>query len=306
MRPKILVVGTVNTDFIVKVDRQPLPGENVYGHGFQTTPGGKGLNQAAAASRLGADATLSARLGYDYYGDHLLSILGSTGIDTSSIERDTKLATGIAIISIDSSGENSIIIATGANGNYSVGSVEKIKKVVKASDIVLCQLELPLDPIAKLIDMAIDLDKPVILDAGPPCISPRKSFFKVDILTPNKIEAEALSGIAITDRDSAFKAAYHLLEKGPKAIILKLGSNGALLVTSSKEKYFLPHKVEAVDATAAGDAFSAALAVSVVEGRPIEDAIEFANAAGALAVTRLGALNSLPTRKEVEKFLQKI
>ena len=305
MNRTILVVGSINMDLVVKTPAIPGPGENVFGKDFQTIPGGKGANQAVGVARLGCRTLLSGRMGKDNFGDSLLASLRDACVDTAHVERDAEAATGIALIMIDQNGENSIVIATGANGRFSKESAGNLAETIRRVDMVLLQLELPLDPVADLIDAARTLGKPVVLDAGPPCTKPRPSFFNVTILTPNMAEAQALSGRTVSDSASAREVARHLLSKGPEAVVLKLGGEGAFLATRDQEKFFPAYKVDVIDTTAAGDAFSAALSVAVVNGKPLDEAVRFANAAGALAVTKLGAQPSLPTRGELEAFLSR-
>jgi ribokinase len=300
----ILVVGSINMDLVIKTPKMPAPGENLYGRDFRVIPGGKGANQAVGVARLGCRTLMAGRVGNDEFGRSLLASLQVAGVDTTCIERDDTTPTGVALIMIDANGENSIVIASGANTEFSVESADRLAATIAAADLVLLQLELPPEPVARVIDIARGMGKPVVLDAGPPCREPRPAFFDVTVLTPNEAEAEALCGLPVTDRESALVVARHLLGRGPQAVVLKRGAEGALLVTREREEFLPAHKVEVVDTTAAGDAFSAALAVAMVEGRPLDQAVRFANAAGALAVTKLGAQPSLPRREEVERFLQ--
>ncbi len=303
MGPNILVAGSINMDLIIRTPRIPLSGENVFGKDFQAIPGGKGANQAVGVARLGYKVALSGRVGRDYFGNSLLKSLRDSGVDTAHVEQDAKSTTGIATILIDENGESRIIITTGANGRFSIKSAVRLQRIMDQFDLVLLQLELPLDSVSRIIEIARSLRKEVVLDAGPPCTKPRPSFFNVTVLTPNKTEAEAISGKSITDLRTAHEIARYLLKKGPEAVVLKLGNEGAFLTTKTQEKYFPAHKVNVVDTTAAGDAFSAALSVAIVEGMTLQEAVKFANAAGALAVTKLGAHSSLPTRQEVETLL---
>ena len=305
MTPSILVVGSINMDLVIKTPRIPLPGQNVFGEEFRTIPGGKGANQAVGVARLGCASLLAGRVGRDTFGDTLLHSLRSNGVDMALVERDDGASTGIALILVDHNGENCIVIATGANGRFSKKSAARLKKTIGQADLVLLQLEIPLDPVAEVIDMACALGKRVVLDAGPPCREPRRSFFNVTVLTPNEAEAQALCGRTIKNMASTIEAARHLLDRGPEAVVLKLGAEGSLLATPGREKHFPAHEVAVVDTTAAGDAFSAALSVAMVEGRSLDESVEFANAAGALAVTKLGAQPSLPTSDELEHFLLK-
>ena len=305
MNSNILVVGSINMDLVIKIPRVPMAGENIFGRDFQTIPGGKGANQAVGVARLGCKPFLSGRIGRDYFGSILLKGLRNSGVDTTHVERDAEASTGLALILIDQKGENSTVIATGANSKFSRDSALKLRETIGTVDLVLLQLELPLDAVAEVIDMARALHKVVVLDAGPPCKRPRSSFFKVTVLTPNEAEAESLSARSIKDLKSAREASRYLVNKGPEAVVLKLGEKGSLLTTQNGEKYFPPYRVDVVDTTAAGDAFSAALSVGIVEGKSLEEAVAFANAAGALAVTKLGARPSIPTLAELETFLSK-
>ena len=292
-------------DLVVSTPSIPLPGQNVFGSGFEMIPGGKGANQAIAVARLSknCESTMGGRVGVDYFGSTLIKVLDDNHVNTEYIERDSSNVTGIALIMVTPDGENRIIIASGSNQKFSTESANRLKKAISAADLVLMQLELPVDSITEVIEIAISLNKTVVLDAGPPCRTPKPSFFKVTALTPNREEAEAMSGKKIKDVEDGFKVAHYFLEKGVKTVVIKLGKEGAILATANIDKYFPGHKVKVVDATGAGDAFSAALAIAMVEGKDYVEAVEFANAAGALAVTKLGAQPSMPTRNEVEEFL---
>lgn len=303
IKPRILVVGSINIDFVIKTPRIPLPGENIFGEDFRRIFGGKGANQAVGVAQLGCEVVLSGRVGEDQFGNSVLKSLREKGVDTTYVERDSEASTGIAFILIDKNGENSIVIAPGANGRFSLQSAAQLRKIMKTVDLVLLQLELPLDSVAKVIEIACGLDKQVVLDAGPPCKRVYPSFFNVTVLTPNKAEAEALSGQSIRNLNASRKVARGLLSKGPQAVVLKLGEKGAVLTTANEEHYFPAYQVNVVDTTAAGDAFSAALSVAIAKGQTFKEAVEFANAAGALATTKVGAQPSLPTQHEVETFL---
>lgn len=305
MSKRILVVGSINMDLVMKTPRVPAAGQTIRGETLALIPGGKGANQAVAVARLGLPVFLSGRVGRDYFGDTLLEGLSRNGVDTRHIERDAGAATGTAVIFVEPSGENTIVFAPGANGGFSMDSAAGVGKLLGEVDLVLAQLELPLEPVAQVIRLARAAGKPAVLDAGPPCAHPLPAFFQVTVLTPNEAEAEALTGKPIQDLDCAIQSARLLLEKGPEAVVLKLGAKGAFLATREGERFFPAHRVKAVDTTAAGDAFSAALSVALGEGKTLHKAVEVANAAGALAVTRLGAQPSLPTREELENFLKK-
>ena len=304
MRQDILVVGSINIDFNIKTKNIPLPGQNVFGEKLQIVPGGKGANQAVGIAKLGHDVLLAGKIGKDYFGNYLVKKLKENRVSTKYIELDNNESTGTTIILIDSNGENSIVISTGANGRFSKESVEKIKRVIGKVKIVLLQLELPLEQVGQVIDIANEFKKTIILDAGPQCRKPLLSFFKVDILTPNKIEAEALSDMPIENITSMARVSEYFLSKGTKIVVLKLGNDGCFLATTTLKKHFPIFKdVKVVDTTAAGDAFTAALAVGVLEGKSIEETVTYANAAGSLAVTKIGAQSSLPTKKDLEVFI---
>jgi ribokinase len=304
MKKPILVVGSINMDLVMRTPRVPVSGETLLGGELRAIPGGKGANQAVAAARLGRPVIMAGRVGRDQFGDTLLAGLAADGVDTSCLERDETEASGTTFIFVEPGGENTIVLATGANGRFSLHSAEKLAGVLDRVDIVLLQLELPLQPTARLIELARAAGKQVVLDAGPACRRPLPAFFQVDVLSPNEAETEALTGMSVRDRESALRAAGCLLERGPGAVVLKLGARGALLATRSKSLLLPAHAVKAVDTTAAGDAFTAALAVSLAEGHELAQAVRVAVAAGALAVTKMGAQPSMPTRAELDAFLK--
>ena len=303
MSKPLLVVGSINMDLVMRTSRLPRPGETMYGEDLRAIPGGKGANQAVAAARLGMPVIMAGRVGRDQFGETLLAGLQANGVDTSFVERDEQASSGTTFIFVEPNGENTIVVATGANGSFSPRSAERLAGLLERVELVLLQLELPLESMARMIELARAAGKTVVLDAGPPCRQPLPAFFQVTVLTPNEAEAEALSGLTIRDPDSALRAALRLLERGPQAVVLKLGSKGALMAGGCKTLFLPAHAVKAVDTTAAGDAFSAALAVSLAEGQELEEAVRVANAAGALAVTKAGAQPSMPTRAELQAFL---
>ena len=304
MNKPILVVGSINMDLVMRTPHVPASGETMYGEQLRAIPGGKGANQAVAAARLGRPVIMAGRVGRDHFGETLLDNLAADGVDTAHIERDETEASGTTFIFVEPNGANTIVVATGANGRFSPGSAERLAGLLDRVELVLLQLELPLDSMGRVIELARAAGKPVVLDAGPACRQPLPAFFQVTVLSPNEAETEALTGMAIPDRDSALRAARLLLSKGPESVVLKLGAKGALLASREKTLFLPAHAVRPVDTTAAGDAFSAALAVSLAEGRELEEAVHVANAAGALAVTKEGAQPSMPTHRELEAFLR--
>jgi len=301
---KIIVIGSINMDLVIKVSRMPKPGENLFGQNFKMIPGGKGANQAVTVAKLGEKVQFVGKVGKDVFGEKLLKNLKKFGVNTNYVFKDDSASTGVALIVINEEGENSILIASGANGNLSPEDIKTAETVIESSDLLLLQFEIPL----KAVDYSVELSKkhkvPVVLDAGPP----HKSFLnflpKVDILSPNELEAETLTGIKIKDLKSAKVAAQKLLNIGAKKVVLKLGASGALLATENEVKHIKGIKVHAIDTTAAGDAFTAGLAVAYAKGKSLEEAVIFANYVGALTVTKFGAQPSLPSIEEVESFIK--
>jgi len=303
MSRPLLVVGSINMDLVMRTPRVPRSGETLFGEELRAIPGGKGANQAVAVARLGTPVFLAGRVGRDHFGQIMLSGLSADGVDCSQVELDDGASSGTAFIFVEPGGENTIVVATGANGRFTIRSAECLAALLERVELVLLQLELPLEATARVIALARAAGKRIVLDAGPVCRHPLPEFFQVDVLSPNEAEAEALSGLPIRDADSALRAARALLERGPGAVVLKRGAAGALLAGRAGTLFLPPHPVKAVDTTAAGDAFSAALAVSLAEGKDLEEAARVANAAGALATTKAGAQPSMPTRAELEAFL---
>jgi ribokinase len=302
MRPYILVVGSSNTDMVVKAVRLPGPGETVLGGAFIMAAGGKGANQAVAAVRLGAEVVFVAKVGADIFGKQAVESFKREGIDTSCIFVDPAYPSGVALISVDARGENCIVVASGANGNLMSADLAAAQEKIKNAVWVLMQLEIPL----KTVQYVAAQGTPVILNPAPACVLPDDLLRKVAILTPNQKEAEMLSGVPIVDRSSAERAAAVLAGKGVKTVIITLGGDGALVLDSGEFLWVAAPAVTAVDTTAAGDVFNGALAVALSEGRSMKDAVGFACAAAALSVTRMGAQSSAPTRDEVNGFRDRL
>jgi ribokinase len=304
---KVVVVGSSNTDMVVKSQRIPAPGETVIGGTFVLAAGGKGANQAVAAAKIGAKVTFVAKVGADMFGDQAIAGYQKEGINTDFIFRDADHATGVALILVDANGENLISVASGANGFLSPADIEKAESVIAEADVVATQLETPLDVLACTAKLAKKHGVPLILDPAPAPDEPlpMEILRNVTCIKPNENETERLTGIKVTDLASAQNAADRLLELGVKAAIITLGSDGCLLVETTGQGLHLPgHKVAVIDTTAAGDAFSGALACGIGEGRPLHEAVRIANAVAALSTTRLGAQPSLPTKSELDAFLR--
>jgi ribokinase len=304
-RPSILVVGSSNTDMVVKSPTLPAPGETVIGGTFFLFPGGKGANQAVAAARLGGYVTFIARIGADIFGAQSIESFKKEGIDCRFIGTDPSAASGVALITVDATGENCIVVAPGANATLTPSEIIRARDAIGEADIVLTQLEIPLPTVIELTDLAIASGRRIILNPAPACELPDQLLQNVSILTPNEKEAELLTGVRINDTAGALKAAQILFARGVETVIVTLGRAGALLYDGREPALIPAPKVEAIDTTAAGDVFNGALAVGLAEGMRMTDAVKFANNAAAISVTRLGAQASAPNRGETEAFLLK-
>ncbi len=300
---KIVVVGSSNTDMIVKVPRIPKPGETILGGKFSTAAGGKGANQAVAAARAGGDVTFIARVGDDMFGQQAYSGFKEDQINVGYVKTDKVEPSGVALIFVDEKGENSIAVASGANAALSPEDVNEAAELIQSADILLMQLETPLETVRRAAEIAKEAGVKVILNPAPAMKLDDSFLSNLTIITPNESEAELLTGISVTDVESAERAAIALLERGLEVVIITLGSKGALIKTKEKKHLIAGFKVDAVDATAAGDVFNGSLAVAIAEGKSQEDAVRFANAAAALSVTKLGAQPSIPKRDEIERLL---
>jgi ribokinase len=302
----IVVVGSLNADFVVAMQRFPEPGETVIGSSFAVFPGGKGANQAYAAARLGSQVAMVGQVGDDTHGAWLKQHLGQGGVDVSHIGSDPAAATGVAVIGIDASGQNRIVIAPGANGTFSVARLQASEALIASAAIVLLQLEIPLATVEAAARIAKQAGALVILDPAPALEIGRELLQYVDYVTPNETELAALTGgpSLTLDRSGAARQAAKLRTLGAAKVIVKMGSLGALLV--SDEEHFWPAiPVEAVDTTAAGDAFNAAFAVALAGGQSEVQAGQFATAAAACSVTRRGAQPSMPLPDEVQALLRR-
>jgi len=298
----VVVVGSTNFDLVVKAERLPKEGESMLATNLKFFPGGKGANQAVAVARLGAKATFVGAVGKDMIGDFLIQGLEANAIDTTYVRRDPACSTGCAFIMLFPNGNNSIVVDPAANFSLTPADIERAGEVIGRADALCTVLEVPLTVVETALRLARKAGKLTVLDAGPPRHCPPEILKLADVVSPNETELEQLSGEKVSGRVSAREAAEKLLGLGVKTVVLKLGSDGAMLVTRRGSKHFPACKVEAVDPTAAGDAFTAALTVQLAGGAPMGEAIRHANLAGALAVTKLGAQPSLPTRAEVEAF----
>lgn len=298
---KIIVVGSSNTDMVIRTERLPGPGETILGGDFIMNPGGKGANQAVAARRLGAKVAFVCRLGADMFGDKAVDGYSEEGIDVSYISLDVNKSSGIALITVDSHAENCIVVASGANASLSAADIDNAVKAVADSDIMLLQLESPMETVEYAAKVAKGLGVKVILNPAP---APKEGIpdavlENVDLIIPNSTEAEMLSGIHITDYESASEAAKEISSKGISQVIITLGAKGSLVFDNGEEAVVPSVKVKAVDTTAAGDTFCGAVAVALSEGKALAEAAGFAAKASALTVTRMGAQPSIPYRDEI-------
>jgi len=303
-KPKIVVVGSSNMDLVVKSPRIPAKGETILGGNFIMTPGGKGANQAVAAAKLGAEVYFVAKLGDDIFGRQSLSNFQKVAVHTEYVVQTKEAPSGVALITVDDAGDNVIVVAPGANLKLSPEDVKKAQSAIASSGAVAAQLEVPLETVEFAARLANDACVPFILDPAPAQKLSDEFLQMVDILTPNETEAEILTGVEVTDEDSALAAAKDLLQRGVKAVILTMGAKGFLLATKDAAEFVPSVKVDAVDATAAGDAFTGSLAVGLAQGKTLRDAALFANHVAALSVTKMGAQSSMPDAGQVENFIR--
>ena len=302
---KIVVIGSSNTDMIIQVPRIPRPGETILGGKFLSAAGGKGANQAVAAARAGGNVTFIACLGEDAIGSEALSGFEKDGIDVSCITRDPDSPSGVALIFVGADGENSIAVAGGANMALTPDKVHQNREVIQSADILVMQLESPLDSVQAAAELAFSKRIPVILNPAPAQQLSDKLLEKITVLTPNESEAELLTGVIVKDIESAGQAASLLRKRGVEQVIITMGSRGSYISGPEGSAMIPGFPVKPVDTTAAGDVFNGALSVALAEGLALKEAALFASAAAAFSVTRLGAQPSAPDRSEIEAFLQK-
>jgi len=299
----IVVLGSLNVDFVVRVSRRPGPGETVFGKGFAIFPGGKGANQAVAVGRLGGNVCMAGRIGDDVFSGILLDSLANASVGTENIIATKDTLTGPAFITVDDTGENSIVVVAGANGQYVRTDVDRLMPCISKARILMLQLEIPLDTVIYAAQVARSCGVLVMLDPAPAACLPQELYKLLDVITPNEHEASLLTGKQVCDVPSAKRAAMDLVDKGAKNAVVKLGAMGAVFSSSSGDcGHIEGHAVHVVDTTAAGDAFSGALAVALCEGKTLDEACRFANAAGALSVTKEGAQTSMPNRNELARL----
>ena len=303
MMGRVTVVGSFMFDLVARAPRRPKTGETLIGDSFGMFIGGKGANQAIAASRLNALVCMVGRLGDDLFGNQFLDKFSDEKINTDFVIQDKNNVTGVGMPLIDASGDNSIVIIPRANTALSAKNINQGYEAIANSDILLLQLEVPIEASQRAAEIAKENSTIVILNPAPAREIPDTFLDLVDILTPNESETEILSGISATTEKEAKEAARILMDKGVETVILTLGSRGSLLLTATVESFFPANQVDVVDTTAAGDAFCGALAASLANGSTIEEAVKTGNAAGALAVTKLGAEPSLPKKADLDRIM---
>lgn len=298
MSGHIVVVGSINMDLVVRSPRHPEPGETILGTDFQTFPGGKGANQAVASARLGGNVMMVGRVGTDPFGEVMLNNLRKEGIDTSYVLPTPGIASGVALITVSDSGQNNIVVVPGANWKLTPEDIRNAEQAFINAQVVMLQLEIPLDTVIEAARMGKKHSAQVILNPAPARQLPAELFSDVAYLIPNENELNLL-----TEMESIEIAANSLKSIGLGCLIVTLGADGALILKDETSIQILPHSVIVVDTTAAGDAFVGAFSVAITEGQNVLDAVAFGNAAGALAVTTAGAQPSLPTRLELTDFM---
>jgi len=293
-------------DLVVKSPRIPAVGETILGEDFIMTPGGKGANQAVAAAKLGAEVFFIAKLGDDVFAEQSLKNFKKEDVNTKYVIQTNEAPSGVALITVDDAGNNVIVVAPGANQMLSPEDVKKAESDITSSGALVAQLEIPLETVEFAAQLANNCGVPFILDPAPAQELRPELLKMVDVLTPNETEAQILTGIEVTEEDSARTAVKKLLEYGVKSVILTMGANGFLLGSDDEMEFVPAVKVNAIDATAAGDAFTGSLAVGLAHGKTLADAATFANYVAALSVTKMGAQSSMPTKEAVESFIENV
>lgn len=297
----IVVIGSSNTDMVVKTSHLPAGGETVLGGDFFMNAGGKGANQAVAASRYGNRVVFIAKTGDDLFGEQVRKSMAEDGIVTDYVFIDKEHPSGVALITIDKDAENCIVVASGANMYLSPSDIDVAAEEIRKADVLLMQLECPVETVTYAARMAAEAGVPVILNPAPAPVEPLSAelLSNLYLITPNRSEASRISGIEINDMESAYRAAKAIREMGPKSVIITLGSEGSIVYDGTMSMRVEALKVEAVDTTAAGDTYNGVLASVIAEGKSLIEAVSEANIAGAISVTRMGAQPAAPTREEI-------
>ncbi|WP_129595827.1 ribokinase [Anaerophilus nitritogenes] len=297
---KITVIGSMNMDLVANVDHMPKVGETIIGKSFEEIPGGKGANQAVAIARLGGQVHMIGKLGDDGFGKTLLEGLTKDKICVEGVKIETNTPSGVALITVSEEGDNSIIVVPGANFTLNKEDIDKNIQIIKESDFLVLQLEVPLDTVKYSLKCAKELGVYTVLNPAPAQKLDDMIIKNIDLLIPNETELEILTGIEINNEEDVLRASKNLIEKGVKSLIVTLGSKGSMYIDKKGFKKFQAHKVKAIDTTAAGDSFIGGVCVCLSEGKTIEEAIRYGSRVGALTVTKKGAQRSLPYKEEIE------
>lgn len=301
----VLVIGSLNMDYVVKVNKYPLPGETILTNNYTKVPGGKGGNKAYALGKLGASVAMVGAVGNDEVGETLIANLKKVKVNTKKIFRLRNVNTGTAFITVDETGENRIIVASGANSKLTKEMIDSIIDMIRAAKIIVMQLEIPLDVVEYVAKLAKSLGKLVVLDPAPAVRHlPLDLYKNVDIIKPNETELQILCDKEIKNEEDIINCAKTLVEQGVKNVIVTLGEKGSILVNNDSVQRFTAMSVDVVDTTAAGDSFTAGLVKTLIEGKSLKEAIEFGHIVSSMVVTRYGAQSSIPSSKEIQKFIE--
>ena len=299
IKKEIVVVGSSNTDMVIKTDKLPLPGETVLGGHFFMNAGGKGANQAVAAARLGGAVTLIAKTGEDIFGRQAIDLFKGEGIDTSFVFTDTLHPSGVALITVNENGENCIVVAPGANGHLNYLDIQNALPAIEKASVILMQLEIPVETVEYVVSLAAKKNKTIILNPAPAVSLPDELLKNISVITPNQKEAEILTAVKVTDNKSAEQAAFILHQKGVETVIITMGGKGAYFSHKQTSGLINAPEVKAIDTTAAGDVFNGVLVVEIAQGNSWEEAIKKACKAASISVTRMGAQASMPYKHEL-------
>lgn len=300
---KLCVIGSLNMDLVTTVDKFPKPGETIFGDTFQTFTGGKGANQAVALGRLGADVLMVGKIGNDIYGTKYLEVLKNNKVRQDAVHIENGMSSGVAVIQVNSEGENNIVVVPGANDEVDIKYIESKWSIIEKSDIFLFQLEIPMITVIDTMKKLKAQGKIIILDPAPASKLPDEILKYIDYITPNETEIEILAEKKIESEEDLKLAAHILLDKGIKVVIAKLGSKGACIITKDEYMNIPGFKVDTIDTTAAGDSFNAGFAFALAQEKTLEECVKFGNAVGAISTTALGAQEAMPTYKLVSKFM---
>lgn len=306
MSAQIVVAGSLNMDLVIGIEHRPKQGETVLGTNFFMNSGGKGANQAVAARKLGASVSMIGKVGTDMFAERLLSNLEQTGVDCHAVEQVEDVSTGVAFVMLDRDGDNSIIVAPGANHHLTPADIRRREHLIKQAKLLMVQLEIPVETVFEAAAIAKKHQVPVLLDPAPALPLPDELLGMVDYIVPNESEITQLTGIEVHDQVTAKLAAVELLRKGVTTVVAKLGAKGVVVVNANRTFFVDSYKVKAVDSTGAGDAFAGALGAAIVNGKDLWTAAKFASAIGAITVTRHGAQVSMPSLEDAEQFIKQI